>query len=42
MKNFQDIFNKERFQQELAEEISKDLKRNANSPTQTVPSKNRP
>lgn len=31
--NFKDLFNKERFQQELAEEISKDFKRNlANSP----------
>lgn len=26
--NFQDIFNKERFQQELAEEISKDFRKN--------------
>jgi hypothetical protein len=40
MKSVKDLFSKEKFQQELAEEISKDLKRNlTNSPTK--PSNNR-
>lgn len=43
MKNFQDLFSKEKFQQELAEEISKDLRKNkANSPTESAPINNRP
>lgn len=29
--NFQDLFSKQRFQQELAEEISKDLKNGKNN-----------
>ena len=30
--NFKDLFTKERFQQELAEEIGKDLKRRSSTP----------
>lgn len=31
-KNFQDLFDRQKFEQELAEEISKDLKRQKTTP----------